>query len=66
MLTFYCLLVLFYVAGIGLYAHRVWITISKGGPMHEVSLSGPKYGAAQVVEYKDKWNLSIMDTLGPH
>ena len=33
---FYCLLVVFYIAGIGLYAHRVWITISKGGPMHEV------------------------------
>ncbi len=36
LLTFYCLLVVFYMAGIGLYAHRVWITISKGGPMHDV------------------------------
>lgn len=36
LLTFYSLLILFYVAGIGLYAHKVWMTISKGGPMHEV------------------------------
>ena len=37
LLMFYCLLVLLYTAGISLYAHRVWITINKGGPMHEVS-----------------------------
>lgn len=30
-------LVLAYIGGVGLYAHRVWLTISKGGPMHEVS-----------------------------
>jgi len=27
-----------YLAGVGLYAHRVYLTISKGGPMHEASL----------------------------
>ncbi|XP_064394157.1 integral membrane protein GPR180-like [Halichondria panicea] len=36
LLPFYAVLVLAYIAGIGLYAHRVWLTISKGGPMHEV------------------------------
>lgn len=36
LLTFYFLLVLVYLGGIGAYAHRVWLTISKGGPMHEV------------------------------
>ena len=35
-MTFYLLLVLVYLGGIGAYAHRVWLTISKGGPMHEV------------------------------
>ncbi len=38
LLPFYAVLVLAYIAGIGLYAHRVWLTISKGGPMHEVSV----------------------------
>ena len=33
---FYMLLFLVYVAGLGLYAHKLWVTISKGGPMHEV------------------------------
>jgi hypothetical protein len=36
LLLFYCLLVLLYIAGLSLYAHQVWITISKGGPMHEM------------------------------
>lgn len=36
LLQFYLLLVLVYIGGIGAYAHRVWLTISKGGPMHEV------------------------------
>ncbi len=36
LLLFYAVLVLAYVAGIGLFAHKVWLTISKGGPMHEV------------------------------
>ena len=36
LLAFYLLLVLVYLVGIGAYAHRVWLTISKGGPMHEV------------------------------
>ena len=39
LLTFYCLLVLLYIVGIGLYAHRVWLIISKGGPMHEVCVN---------------------------
>ncbi len=36
LLMFNCLLVLVYAAGVGLYAHRLWVTITKGGPMHEV------------------------------
>ena len=36
LLGFYLLLVLVYLGGIGAYSHRVWLTISKGGPMHEV------------------------------
>ena len=36
LLTFYVLLILVYLVGVAAYAHKVWLTISKGGPMHEV------------------------------
>ena len=38
LLVFYCLLLVLYCAGTALYAHWVWITVSKGAPMHEVNL----------------------------
>lgn len=33
----YTLLILFYIGGIAYFARRVWQSIQKGGPMHEVS-----------------------------
>ncbi|XP_019864220.1 PREDICTED: integral membrane protein GPR180-like [Amphimedon queenslandica] len=36
LLTMYTLLILFYIGGIAYFARRVWQSIQKGGPMHEV------------------------------
>ena len=33
----YTLLIIFYIGGIAYFAKRVWQSIQKGGPMHEVS-----------------------------
>lgn len=40
LLTMYTLLLLFYIGGIAYFAKRVWQSIQKGGPMHEVRLKG--------------------------
>lgn len=63
LLIFYSLLILVYVAGSGLYAHRVWMTISKGGPMHEVlkmlSIAMGLHFCAAVLMLLHLWRYSV-------
>jgi hypothetical protein len=66
LLLFYSLLVLLYTAGISLYAHRVWITINKGGPMHEVlqmlSLAMGLHFTSAILMLVHLWRYSINGT----
>lgn len=36
LLSMYALVIMLYLGGISLFAKRVWQSIQKGGPMHEV------------------------------
>eukprot|EP00731_Ephydatia_muelleri_P030155 Em0021g678a len=63
LLTFYCILLVVYIAGVALYVHTVWRTIKKRGPMHEtlkmLSVAMGLHFASTLLMFLYLWSFSF-------